>query len=93
MKKLLAILAISGALVACNNTDTDNAAKTDSPKVDAPKMDSPKMDAPKMDSPKMAAPKMDSPKVDYKNTAQLFFHLIGLLYHGMSQFLIGTKDK
>lgn len=43
MKKLFAILAISGALVACNNSDSDKAATTDSPKVETPAADANKM--------------------------------------------------
>ena len=43
MKKLFAILAISGALVACNNSEGDKPAGTDSPKVETPAADATKM--------------------------------------------------
>ena len=43
MKKLFAILAVAGALTACNGSDSDKPATTDSPKVETPAVDANKM--------------------------------------------------
>jgi len=43
MKKLFAIFAIAGALAACNNSEGDKPANTDSPKVETPATDATKM--------------------------------------------------
>ncbi|MBK7434689.1 MAG: hypothetical protein IPI66_12870 [Chitinophagaceae bacterium] len=43
MKKLFAILAIAGAMTACNSGEGDKPAATDSPKVETPVMDATKV--------------------------------------------------
>lgn len=45
MKKLFAILAIAGALTACNGSDGDKTATTDSTKTETPVMDASKIDS------------------------------------------------
>lgn len=55
MKKLFAILAVAGALAACNGNEGENAAKNDSTKTETPKM---------MDS---AAAKMDTAAAKMKS--------------------------
>lgn len=60
MKKFLAVLAIAGTLVACDNSGSASTSKdsTDSPAVVTPE---PTTVTPSVDSPATSAPVVDSP--------------------------------